>query len=73
MITIRRFELQLLDPDWGGWHTVLTAVSGEALEISARTLAWQTRSPVRITDPENNEVQRIEWEDDAPVTVSRTG
>lgn len=73
MIPIRRFELQLLDPDWGGWHTVLTAVSAEALEVSARTLAWQTQSPVRITDPENNEVLRMEWENQAPVTVSRTG
>jgi hypothetical protein len=73
VFAIRRFELQLMDPDWGGWHTVLTAVSDEALMISARTLTWQTRSPVRVVDPEGNEVQRLEWQDEAPVTDSRTG
>jgi hypothetical protein len=65
--------LQLLEPDSGGWHTVVTAISAEALKISARTLTWQTRSPVRIVDPDGHEVQRIEWENDSPVTASRAG
>jgi hypothetical protein len=50
----------LLDPDWGGWHTVVTAVSAEVLATSARTLNWQTQSPVRIVDPEGMVVQQIE-------------
>jgi hypothetical protein len=70
---IRRHQLQLLDPDWGGWHTVLTAASAEDLEVSARTLTWQTRSPVRIVDPDGHEVHRIEWEDETPVTTTRAG
>jgi len=49
---VRRYELQLWEPDKGGWRTVLTAASTEMLERSARTLEWQTRKPVRILGPD---------------------
>ena len=49
---MRRHELQLWEPDKGGWRTVLTAASAEMLERSARTLEWQTRKPVRILGPD---------------------
>lgn len=49
---MRRYELQLWEPDKGGWRTVLTAASAEALTRSARTLEWQTRKPVRVFGPE---------------------
>lgn len=49
---MRRYELQLWEPDKGGWCTVLTAASAEALQRSARTLAWQTRKPVQVLGPD---------------------
>ena len=48
---MHRFELQLWEPDKGGWRTVLTAASAEALARSAQTLQWQTRKPVRVFGP----------------------
>lgn len=59
---IRRFELQLLDPDSGGWHTVLTAASAEALGVSARTLVWQTQRPARLVDPEGRVIHVVDPE-----------
>lgn len=64
---IRRFELQLQDPDWGGWHTVLTAISAEVLLIPGRTLVWQKQRLARIVDPEGGVVRMI---DPASVGVS---
>ena len=49
---MHRYELQLREPDKGGWRTVLTAASAEMLERSARTLEWQTRKPVRVLGPD---------------------
>ena len=49
---MQRFELQLWEPDKGGWRTVVTAVDAAAMKKSARTLAWQTRQRVRILGPE---------------------
>ena len=49
---LRRYELQLWEPDKGGWRTVLTASGVEALQRSARTLGWQTQKPVRVLGPE---------------------
>jgi len=49
---VRRFELQLWEPDKGGWRTVLTAADVEMLERSARTLEWQTQRPIRILGPD---------------------
>ncbi|MEP7027167.1 MAG: hypothetical protein ABI960_01100 [Candidatus Eisenbacteria bacterium] len=49
---MRRFELQLWEPDKGGWRTVLTAASAEMLKRSARTLEWQTQKPVRVLGPD---------------------
>ena len=49
---MRRFELQLWEPDKGGWRTVLTAAGAENLRRSARTLGWQTQKPVRIVGPD---------------------
>jgi hypothetical protein len=49
---VRRYELQLWEPDKGGWRTVLTAVDVEMMKRSARTLAWQTRKPVRVLGPD---------------------
>lgn len=69
--SIRRYQLQLLDPNWGGWHTVVTAVSSEALATSARTLNWQTQSPVRIVDPEGHVVRRLDPDDSQDAPVSR--
>jgi hypothetical protein len=51
-VFVRRFELQLWEPDKGGWRTVLTAASAEMLERSARTLGWQTRKPIRVMGPD---------------------
>jgi hypothetical protein len=42
----------LWEPDKGGWRTVLTAVDVEMMKRSARTLAWQTRKPVRVLGPD---------------------
>ncbi len=49
---MRRYELQLWEPDKGGWRTVLTAVDVETLRLSARTLSWQTQKPVRVLGPD---------------------
>ena len=49
---MRRYEVQLWEPDKGGWRTVLTAVDARMLRISARTLAWQTQKPVRLLGPD---------------------
>jgi hypothetical protein len=49
---VHRYELQLWEPDKGGWRTVLTAASAESMKRSARTLQWQTRKPVRVVGPE---------------------
>ena len=49
---MRRYELQLWEPDKGGWRTVLTAVDVETMKRSARTLSWQTRKPVRVLGPD---------------------
>jgi len=49
---VRRYEVQLWEPDKGGWRTVLTAVDPAMLRISARTLAWQTQKPVRLIGPD---------------------
>jgi hypothetical protein len=49
--------LQLYQPDSGGWHTVVTALTPEALETSARLLSWQTEKRVRILDPDGRMVR----------------
>ena len=49
---MRRYELQLWEPDKGGWRTVLTALDAEMLRRSAGTLAWQTQKPVRLLGPD---------------------
>lgn len=49
---MRRYELQLWEPDKGGWRTVLTAIDLEMLKRSASTLAWQTQKPVRLLGPD---------------------
>lgn len=49
---MRRYELQLWEPDKGGWRTVVTAVDVDMMVKSARTLAWQTQKPVRVLGPE---------------------
>lgn len=49
---MRRYELQMWEPDKGGWRTVLTAVDPAMLRISARTLAWQTQKPLRVVGPD---------------------
>jgi len=57
---IRRFALQLEEPDLGGWHTVLTAATAETLLVSGRTLVWQKQRLARIVDPEGNVVRVID-------------
>jgi len=49
---VRRYELQLWEPDKGGWRTILTAASAEMLERAAQTLGWQTQKPVRVLGPD---------------------
>jgi hypothetical protein len=49
---LHRFELQLWEPDKGGWRTVLTAANAEMLKRSARTLQWQTQKPIRVLGPD---------------------
>jgi hypothetical protein len=49
---MRRYEVQLWEADKGGWRTVLTAIDPTMLRKSARTLAWQTRKPVRVVGPD---------------------
>ena len=62
---MRRYEVQLWEPDKGGWRTVLTAVDARMLRISARTLAWQTQKPVRLLGPDgvlshdNDDVEEV--------------
>ena len=51
---LRRYELQLWEPDKGGWRTVLTAADAESLERSARTLGWQTQKPIRVVGPDGD-------------------
>jgi len=49
---VRRYELQLWEPDKGGWRTVLTAADAQMLQRSARTLGWQTQKPIRVLGPD---------------------
>lgn len=49
---MRRYELQLWEPDKGGWRTVVTAADAETMKRSAQTLAWQTQKPVRVLGPD---------------------
>lgn len=49
---VRRYELQLWEPEKGGWRTVLTAAEAAMLRRSARTLHWQTQKPVRLVGPD---------------------
>ena len=49
---MRRYELQLWEPDKGGWRTVVTAVDVDMIRKSAQTLAWQTQKPVRVLGPD---------------------
>ncbi len=49
---MRRYELQLWEPDKGGWRTVLTAADADTMLRSARTLHWQTQKPVRLVGPD---------------------
>jgi hypothetical protein len=49
---VRRYELQLWEPDKGGWRTVVTAIDVDMMKLSARTLAWQTQKPVRVLGPD---------------------
>jgi hypothetical protein len=50
--SLRRYELQLWEPDKGGWRTVLTAADAASVGRSARTLHWQTQKPVRLLGPD---------------------
>ncbi len=49
---MHRYELQLWEPDKGGWRVVVTAHDADRLVRSARTLAWQTQKPVRVLGPD---------------------
>jgi hypothetical protein len=49
---VRRYELQLWEPDKGGWRTVVTAADADTMKRSAQTLAWQTQKPVRVLGPD---------------------
>ena len=49
---MRRYELQLWEPDKGGWRTIVTAADVETMRRSAQTLAWQTGKPVRVMGPD---------------------
>ena len=64
---MRRYELQLWEPDKGGWRTVLTAVDVELLKRSARTLAWQTQKPVRVLGPDGDVMDVTEEASTQPV------
>ncbi len=57
--TIRRYELQLYQPDWGGWHLVMTATTAEVLETPLRLLGWQTGKRVRVVDPDGRVVKEV--------------
>ena len=47
-----RYQLQLWEPDKGGWRTVLTASNLEQLRQPARILHWQTQRTVKFVGPE---------------------
>jgi len=57
---IRRYELQVFAPDWGGWHTVVTAADEGTLAVPSRLLSWQTGKRLRIVDPDGRVVREIE-------------
>jgi len=56
---IRRFELQVFVPDWGGWHTVVTAASQDMLTVPSRLLRWQTGKPLRVVDADGRVVREL--------------
>jgi hypothetical protein len=66
-LAIRRFALQLYQPESGGWRTVLTANTLEELETSARVLGWQTGKLLRLLDPEGNVLREIQPQPKAAV------
>jgi hypothetical protein len=49
---LHRYELQLWEPEKGGWRVVVTASDPDRLARTARTLAWQTQKPVRVLGPD---------------------
>lgn len=57
---IRRYQLQLFAPDWGGWHTVMTAAEEASLGVPTRLLSWQTGKRLRVVDPDGRVVREIE-------------
>lgn len=62
---LHRYELQLWEPDKGGWRVMLTANEPERLVRAAHTLAWQSQKPVRVVDPEGAVVHgAVEDEDE---------
>lgn len=46
-------------PDWGGWHTVVTAADEASLGVPTRLLGWQTQKRLRIVDPDGRVVREI--------------
>lgn len=52
--------MQLYQPERGGWNTVLTANTREALETSARVLSWQTGKPLRLVDPDGAVLEELQ-------------
>ena len=64
---IRRYQLQVFAPDWGGWHTVVTAADEPTLGVPSRLLGWQTGKKLRIVDPDGRVVREID-----PATPGRT-
>jgi len=56
---IRRFELQVFAPDWGGWHTVVTAANEDMLTVPSRLLRWQTGKSLRVVDPDGRIVREL--------------
>lgn len=65
---MRRYELQLWEPDKGGWRTVVTAADADTMARSARTLAWQTQKPVRVLGPDG-----VVLQDDAEASAPALG
>jgi hypothetical protein len=57
--TIRRYQLQVFAPDWGGWHTVMTAAEDASLGVPTRLLSWQTGKRLRVVDPDGRIVREI--------------
>jgi len=49
----------MFTPDWGGWHTVVTAASEAQLATSARLLGWQTGKRLRLVDPDGRVLREI--------------